>query len=116
MANQGDRLNLLFHALADPTRRAVLQQLGQGPASVKDLANPFDMALPSFMQHLNVLERGGLVRSHKKGRVRTFEVVPSRFAEARTWLEKQQALWEGRLDRLDDVLREMQTKESEHDR
>ncbi len=108
MPNQETALNDVFHALADPTRRAVIQRLGQGPASVKDLAQPFDMALPSFMQHLRVLEEGGLIKSRKEGRVRTCEIRPKQLSKAERWLEDQRALWEGRLDRLDAYLEDLQ--------
>lgn len=96
-----ETLDRLFQALADPTRRAVLQRLGEGPASVTELASPFDMALPSFVRHLKVLEGSGLVRSEKEGRVRTYRVVPGGVAAAEDWLQSQRRLWEGRLDRLD---------------
>ena len=94
----------VFRALSDTTRRRVLERLGRGPASVSELAEPFSMALPSFVQHLEVLEKSGLVRSRKAGRVRTYEIVPRRFAVAETWLARQRSLWERRLDQLDDYL------------
>lgn len=90
-----------FRALADPTRRTVIERLGHGPASVSELAEPFAMALPSFMQHLRVLEEAGLVRSHKQGRVRTYRLDPTPLATAESWLARQRALWERRLDRFD---------------
>jgi len=91
----------VFQALADPTRRAVLEQLRHGPASTSDLARPFRMALPSFAQHLRMLERSGLVRSHKSGRVRTYRLQPRPIAVAEHWLSDQREGWERRLDRLD---------------
>jgi DNA-binding transcriptional ArsR family regulator len=91
----------LFRALADPTRRRVVEQLTLRPASVSELAAPFDMALPSFIQHLRVLERSGLVSSDKLGRVRTYRLVPTRLRQAEDWLSQQRSLWEARLDRLD---------------
>lgn len=97
-------LNQVFQALADPTRRAVLERLGRGPAAVSELARPFDMALPSFTQHLDVLERSGLVRSNKVGRVRTVELAPKPLAAAEHWMAKQRQLWERRLDQLDEHL------------
>ncbi len=108
MPNQFDELNTVFHALADPTRRAVIQRLGEGPASVKELAEPFDMALPSFMQHLKILEDGGLIRSKKSGRVRTCMIKARKLKKAEVWFAQQRALWEGRLDRLDDYLTQIQ--------
>jgi DNA-binding transcriptional ArsR family regulator len=94
----------VFRALSDRTRRQVLARLSRGAASVSDLAEPFDMALPSFMQHLHVLERCGLVRSNKRGRVRTYRLVPDRLKLAEEWLAQQLSLWERRLDQLDDYL------------
>ena len=110
MPNQEIQLNTVFHALADPTRRAVIQRLGQGPASVTELAQPFDMALPSFMQHLQVLEEGGLIKSKKKGRIRTCEIRPKQLSKAERWFADQRDLWEGRLDRLDAYLEDLQKK------
>ena len=94
----------VFRALADPTRRHVLERLSSGPASVSDLAAPFDMALPSFVEHLRVLERSGLVHSHKAGRVRTYRLAPERLRLAEDWLTTQRKLWERRLNQLDDYL------------
>jgi len=90
-----------FKALADPTRRAVIERLGRGPASVSELATPFAMALPSFVQHLKVLEQAGLVRSLKQGRVRTYRLEPTPLANAEDWLARQRSVWERRLDRFD---------------
>jgi DNA-binding transcriptional ArsR family regulator len=95
------RLDRVFQALADPTRRAVLQRLGRGEAAVTELARPFDMALPSFMQHLRVLETCGLVRSQKTGRVRRYRIAPRPLTSAEAWMSAQRALWERRLDQLD---------------
>ena len=101
----------VFRALADPTRRHVLERLRRSPASVSELAQPFDMALPSFVEHLRVLERGGLVRSEKTGRVRTYRLAPERLKLAEDWLVRQRVLWERRLDQLDDYLIELKGKE-----
>ena len=90
-----------FRALADPTRRAVVQALGRGPASVSELARPFEMALPSFLQHVRVLEESGLVTTAKSGRVRTCSLRREPLAAAETWLEAQRSLWTQRLDQLD---------------
>ena len=102
MTNHQARLDETFHALADPTRRAVIRSLGRGPASVSELARPFEMALPTFLQHLKVLEHCGLIRSRKVGRVRTCELKPQRLADAENWLNAQRAFWAKRLDQLDD--------------
>lgn len=101
------QLDSLFQALSDPTRRAVVERLGHSPASMTELARPFDMALPSFSQHLDVLESCGLVRSRKQGRVRTYELAPKRLKTAEHWLSGQRAKWERRLDQLDDYLKTM---------
>lgn len=98
------RLGPVFQALADPTRRAVLERLSRGPASVTELARPFGMALPSFAQHLDVLERCGLVHSNKRGRVRTYALDPRPLVEAADWLAHQRTVWEQRLDQLDQYL------------
>jgi DNA-binding transcriptional ArsR family regulator len=99
-------LDGVFRALADPTRRAVVERLGRGPAAVGVLAGPFRMALPSFLQHLRVLEGCGLVTSRKKGRVRTYRIANHRFKAAQHWLDRQRVMWERRLDQLDAYLRE----------
>ena len=98
-------LDLVFHALADPTRRSVVERLGRGPAATTVLAEPYPMALPSFIQHLDVLERSGLVTSRKQGRVRTYELVTTRLDTAQTLLDRQRDLWNRRLDQLDEFLR-----------
>jgi DNA-binding transcriptional ArsR family regulator len=101
-------LDRVFHALSSPARRAVVERLGKGPASVKVLAEPLDMALPSFLQHLRVLEDAGIVKTEKRGRVRTVRIVPARLRRATDWLERQRTLWERRLDRLDAHLKDME--------
>jgi DNA-binding transcriptional ArsR family regulator len=100
MEQYPERLNGIFQALADPTRRAVLGRLGKGPASISDLAKPFDMALPSFMKHIHFLEDNGWIRTRKKGRVRTCAIERKQFAAVEAWLSEQRSLWEGRTDRL----------------
>jgi DNA-binding transcriptional ArsR family regulator len=110
MPNQQTQLDRVFRALGDPTRRAVLSRLGAGPAPVSELARPFDIALPSFTQHLDVLEQCGLVRSRKVGRVRTYQLVPRPLETAERWLVRQRALWERRLDQLDHYLLELKEK------
>lgn len=99
-------LDGVFRALGDPTRRAVVERLGRGPAAVGVLAAPFRMALPSFLQHLRVLEDCGLVTSRKKGRVRTYRIAPRPLKAADHWLARQRSLWERRLDQLDAYLKE----------
>ena len=101
MPNHTAKLNQIFQALADPTRRAVLQRLSAGAASTLELAGPFDMALPSFTQHLSMLEKFGLVKSKKSGRVRTYELAPKRLHAAEDWILDRRKLWERRLDQLD---------------
>lgn len=103
----------VFSALSNPTRRKVLERLSVGPASVSELAAPFDMQLPSFVQHLSVLERSRLVRSKKRGRVRTYEIAPERLKVAEDWLTARRQLWEARLDRLDEYVKQLKEKESE---
>ncbi|HEU4587174.1 MAG TPA: metalloregulator ArsR/SmtB family transcription factor [Gemmatimonadales bacterium] len=103
----------VFHALANPTRRKVLERLSVGPATVSELAEPFDMQLPSFVQHLSVLERSRLVRSNKRGRVRTYELAPERFKVAEDWLAARRRLWEARLDRFDQYVEQLKARESE---
>jgi DNA-binding transcriptional ArsR family regulator len=110
MPNQPAQLDRVFHALADPTRRAVLRRLSSGAAPVSELARPFDMALPSFTQHLNVLEDCGLVRSRKDGRVRTYQLAPQPLKVAERWMVEQRSLWERRLDQLDNYLLELKEK------
>lgn len=100
MANQAAQLSDVFYALADPTRRNIVDVLGRGPETVSALAAPFAMALPSFLKHLGVLERSGLIRSTKAGRVRTCELVPKALVPAERWLAEQRATWEARSDRM----------------
>ena len=101
MEQYSQQLDGIFQALADPTRRAVLGRLGKGPASVSDLAKPFDMALPSFLKHIHFLEDSGLIRTRKEGRVRTCAIKKRPFAAVETWLSAQRAVWEARTDRLE---------------
>lgn len=104
MAKHESDLSNLFQALADPTRRAILARLAQGPAPVSELARPTGLALPTVMRHLGVLETAGLIATAKGGRVRSCAIVPEALAPVRTWLDAQRALWEARLDRLDDYV------------
>ena len=113
MLNESARLDLAFQALADPTRRGMLARLSRGPASVSELAVPYRMSLPAVLQHLQQLEASGLVRSEKKGRVRTCRLEPKALSNAEKWIAEQRELWEGRLDRLEDYLQTLKTKEND---
>lgn len=108
-----NNLDSFFAALADPTRRAVIERLTTGPAPVSELHAPHDMALPTFMKHLSRLEAAGLVRSEKKGRVRTVHIEAAPLAAAESWISKQRRLWEGRLDRLEALARHVDQDPSE---
>jgi DNA-binding transcriptional ArsR family regulator len=102
----------LFRALADPTRRSAVHRLAKGPASVSELAAPFDMALPSFVQHMQMLEASGIVRSTKTGRVRTYRLVPKRLQMAEHWLAAQRSMWEQRLDRFEEYVNQLDGSEA----
>ena len=97
-------IDLFFHALADPSRRAMVERLTRGPASVSELARPLAMSMPAVVQHLHVLERSGLVRSEKVGRVRTCTVQPAALRAAEGWIAERRTAWEQRLDRLGEYL------------
>ena len=112
MAKHDADLSRLFHALSDPTRRAILTRLARGAAPVTELAGPTGLRLPTVMRHLSVLEEAGLIATAKDGRVRTCALVPEAMAPMRTWLDAQRDIWESRLDRLDDyVTKLMQDRE-----
>lgn len=113
MAKHDPDLSLLFHALSDPTRRAILTRLATGPAPVTELARPTGLRLPTVMRHLSVLEESGLISTTKDGRVRSCAIVPEAMAPVRTWLDDQRALWEGRLDRLDDYVTKLMKERSQ---
>ena len=104
MPNQLPSLDQVFHALADPTRRGMVERLVRGPATVSELSRPLDMSLPAVLQHLQVLEASGLVRSEKVGRVRTCRIEPDALRAAEAWVTGQRTAWETRLDRLGDYL------------
>jgi DNA-binding transcriptional ArsR family regulator len=106
MLNQSTSLDLMFQALADPTRRLIVERLSRGPASVSELAKPFTMSLPAIVQHLHVLEASGLVKSEKIGRVRTCTIDSGALSLAETWINERRTSWERRLDRLGDFLAE----------
>lgn len=110
------QLDRMFHALADPSRRAVLERLAEGPASVGELAKPLTMALPSLLQHLRLLEECGLIRTEKVGRVRTCRLDPQAMDAAGEWIARQRAVWEARFDRLDAYLQILkQQEDATHD-
>jgi len=103
---------MIFSALASPTRRKVLERLSVGPATVSELAEPFDMQLPSFVQHLTLLEKSRLVKSRKRGRVRTYELAPERFKVVEHWLTERRRLWETRFDAFDHYVKELKDKDT----
>ena len=113
MLKQRRPLDLTFQALADPTRRALVERLSRGPASVSELAAPLSISLPAVAQHLQVLEQGGLVSTRKAGRVRTCRIEPDALSEVEQWIIDRRTSWERRLDRLGDVLAEQQKEEPE---
>lgn len=98
------QLDQTFHALADPSRRSIVVRLSRGPASVSELARPLAMSLPAVVQHLDVLQKSGLVRSEKIGRVRTCRLEPAPMRSIEQWIAQHRVTWENRLDRLSDVL------------
>ena len=110
MLNQSPDLDRLFHALADPARRAIVERLSRGPAPVSELARPLPMSLPSAMQHLGVLEAAGLVRSQKVGRVRTCVIETKALSRAEQWINARRIEWEHRLDGLGECLKTLETK------
>jgi len=112
MPNQPTDLDRMFHALADPARRAIVERLSAGPASVSELARPLPMSLPAAMQHLGVLEEAGLVRSSKIGRVRTCAVEPGALSLAEQWISARRTEWERRLDRLGEYLKMLDEEEA----
>jgi DNA-binding transcriptional ArsR family regulator len=112
MPNYREDLDRVFHALSDPTRRALIERLVLGPASVSELARPFEMAMPSLLQHLTVLERAGIVASTKVGRVRTFQLTVDALSPGADWIGRQRLPAERRLDRLGDFLTPDNTKEN----
>jgi DNA-binding transcriptional ArsR family regulator len=109
-AARADRVNRVFHALGDPTRRAIVETLSYGPTSVSSLARPLDITLAAVVQHVQVLEESGLVRTHKVGRVRTCRMEPAGLSVVERWIANRRALWERRLDRLGDLLAEPEQK------
>jgi DNA-binding transcriptional ArsR family regulator len=115
MLNHPNALDRAFHALADPTRRAIVERLAREPASVSALARPLAMSLPAVMQHLAVLEASGLIRSEKSGRVRTCRVEPEALSHAEQWLNERRMEWARRLDRLGDYLATLKHEGDSHE-
>jgi DNA-binding transcriptional ArsR family regulator len=111
MLDDEERLDLAFRALGDRTRRALVERLVRGPASVSELASPLTMSLAAVMQHLQVLETAGIIRSEKAGRVRTCRIEPEALRAGEGWLGRQRTTWESRLDRLGDLLAESDPSE-----
>ena len=110
MLNQTAALDRLFHALADPARRAMVERLSRGPAPVSELARPLPMSLPAAMQHLGVLEAASIVRSTKVGRVRTCAIEPQALSQAEQWINARRIEWEHRLDRLGEYLKTLENE------
>src|SRR5258708_37674917 len=106
MRGKKANVNMIFHALGDPTRRAIVEKLSEGPMSVTRLAGPFDITLTAVAQHLQVLEDSGLVHTEKLGRVRTCRIEPAGFSTLQQWLNDRRSTWDRRLDRLGDLLAE----------
>lgn len=106
MPRKKPNIDRVFQALGDPTRRAIMEKLSAGPCSVSHLAAPLEMTLAAVVQHLQILEESGLVRTEKTGRVRTCRIEPAGLAAAQQWLADRRSLWEQRLDRLGDVLKQ----------
>ena len=111
-----DHLSSTFAALADPTRRAILARLATGEAPVTELAKPFDMSMPAVSKHLKVLERAGLIARSREAQWRPCRIEAGRLKEVADWVEEYRRFWEQSLDRLDDYLKELQTKEKKHGR
>ena len=116
MLKDSTRLDRAFQALADPARRGMLARLAKGPATVSELAEPLAMSLPAVLQHLKGLEASGLIRSEKKGRVRTCRLQPGVLAAAEQWLVDRRTEWEIRHDRFEEYVMKLQDKEKSDDR
>ena len=112
VSRMDNQLDTFFAAIADPTRRAVIERLARGPASVTELHDPDAMALPSFLKHINRLENAGLIRSEKTGRTRILNIEAAPLAQAESWLVRQRRLWEGKIDRLQALAEAMERRKS----
>ena len=113
MHRKKPNIDRVFHALGDPTRRAILEKLSEGPISVSRLAEPLDITLAAVVQHLQVLEESGLVQTEKVGRVRTCRIEPAGLSVAEQWIGDRRSMWERRLDRLGDLLAEPDERQKE---
>lgn len=111
MLSQRVSVDRVFHALGDPTRRAIVERLSEGPISVSRLAKPLDMTVAAVVQHLQVLEKSGLVHTEKVGRVRTCRMEPAGLSVAEQWIDERRSLWEKRLDRLGSFLAESEEQD-----
>ena len=116
MLNYSEPVDMVFHALGDPTRRQIVDRLSRGPASVSELAAPLPISLPAVVQHLQVLQECGLVDSEKVGRVRTCRVRPATMRQAEHWIAERRAEWERRLDRLGEFLAEKNDEQEDEER
>jgi DNA-binding transcriptional ArsR family regulator len=114
--NDSTKLDRAFQALADPARRGMLARLARGPASVSELAEPLRMSLPAVLQHLHALETSGLIRSEKKGRVRTCRLEPGVLSTAEQWLMDRRSEWEKRHDRFEEYVMQLKDRENDDDR
>jgi DNA-binding transcriptional ArsR family regulator len=115
MLNDSSQLDRAFQALSDPVRRGMLSRLSRGPASVSELAEPFNISLPAVLQHLKALEESGLARSEKKGRVRTVRLEPRTLSAAESWIAEQRTQWEARLDRFENYVQTLKRNGEEND-
>jgi DNA-binding transcriptional ArsR family regulator len=115
MAKHDPNLDLIFQALSDPTRRAMLARMAEGPLPVSDLARPTGMALPTILRHLSVLEAAELIETEKSGRRRMCRARPETLVATMDWMEQQRALWEARTDRLEDFLATLQKDDADED-
>src|ERR1700742_1954972 len=111
-----DPLSTTFHALADPTRRAILAQLASGERSVTELAAPFDISLPGISKHLKVLENAGLITRSRSAQWRPCRIEPTRFKEVSDWVEEYRRIWEEQFDRLDEYLRQLKSKDKKQEK
>ena len=109
VSRQQTNIHRIFHALGDPTRRAIVERLSEGPISVSQLTLPLNMTMAAVVQHIQVLEESGLVHTEKLGRVRTCRIQPSGFTLAEQWIRDRRAVWEKRFDRLEEFLKEEET-------
>jgi DNA-binding transcriptional ArsR family regulator len=115
MINDSSQLDRAFQALSDPVRRRMLTRLSRGPASVSELAEPFSISLPAILQHLKAMEQSGLIRSEKKGRVRTVRLQPKALSAAESWIADRRAEWEAQADRLENYLRTLKSNGEDND-